>query len=170
MSSGTPGETAPTRQQLVENTEARNDPTTSRRPVIFGLAGLGIGLVAGLFMGTVAIPATLGVGERFADAVGGGPIPASVEICEATDNRWITIGDDGASLTMNSFGAESDGADFDEIFCVLKELEAPDSVMSLIKSTRALDGRQTATWNDLTASWGYHPDDGLDIVVELERN
>ena len=53
------------------------------------------------------------------------------------DNRWITVGDDGASLTMNSLGAESDGADFDEIFCVLKELEAPDSVTSLIESTRA---------------------------------
>ncbi|MFU8947910.1 hypothetical protein ACLRGF_14390 [Mycetocola zhadangensis] len=170
MSSEAPDERAPTRQQHAEDKEATNEPTTSKRPVIFGLAGLGIGLVAGLLLGTVAIPATLGVGERFADAVGGGPIPASVETCEVADNRWITVGDDGASLTMNSFGAESDGADLDEIFCVLKELEAPDSVTSLIESTRALDGRQTATWNDLAASWGYHPDDGLDIVIEVERN
>ena len=32
-------------------------------------------------------------------------------------------------------------------------------------STRALDGRQSATWAQFEASWTYHPDDGLDVLV-----
>ena len=31
---------------------------------------------------------------------------------------------------------------------------------------RALDGRQTGTWDDFEASWGYHPDDGINLVIE----
>lgn len=51
--------------------------------------------------------------------------------------------------------------------CVLFELKIPDSVVSRIDSTRALDGRQDAKWENYSASWGYHPDSGLDIVVEI---
>jgi hypothetical protein len=43
----------------------------------------------------------------------------------------------------------------------------PDSIDSRIGSKRALDGRQTATWDGFSASWGYHPDSGLDIVIDL---
>lgn len=31
----------------------------------------------------------------------------------------------------------------------------------------ALEGRQDAEWDNYSASWGYHPDSGLDIVVEI---
>jgi hypothetical protein len=32
-------------------------------------------------------------------------------------------------------------------------------------NTRALDGMQTASWGNYEASWTYHPDEGLDVVV-----
>jgi hypothetical protein len=50
--------------------------------------------------------------------------------------------------------------------CVLQGLEASDSVIARMDNTRALDGRQTGTWGDFEASWGYHPDDGLNLVIE----
>jgi hypothetical protein len=52
---------------------------------------------------------------------------------------------------------------------VLGKLHTPDSVTSRIEATRALDGRLTATWSGLSASWGYHPDLGLDIVIEVAQ-
>ena len=73
------------------------------------------------------------------------------------------------SLSMQSLGEESSGAEFGDVFCMLNELDIPDSVLNRIDSTRALDGRQTADWDGFRASWGYHPDNGLDIVIEFER-
>ncbi|WP_269142641.1 hypothetical protein [Georgenia yuyongxinii] len=35
-------------------------------------------------------------------------------------------------------------------------------------STRALDGRQTAEWDGVVATWSFHPDDGLDVILELD--
>jgi len=49
--------------------------------------------------------------------------------------------------------------------CVLDELEAPTSVRSQIESTTAMMGRQSDTWGDFEATWSFHPDNGLDLVV-----
>ena len=50
----------------------------------------------------------------------------------------------------------------------LKNLEFSGSIMSRIGNTRALDGTQTAESEIASASWTYHPDDGLSLVVELK--
>jgi hypothetical protein len=34
-----------------------------------------------------------------------------------------------------------------------------------MEQTRALDGRQSETWEDFSASWTYHPDNGLDVLI-----
>jgi hypothetical protein len=56
---------------------------------------------------------------------------------------------------------------YSEIACVLRELEAPADVTARMDSTRALDGMQEATWGRVSASWTYHPDDGLDVILSL---
>lgn len=145
-------------------------PPSWNKALIFGLSGLGLGLVAGLVLGLAVIPALGNLAGNVIDEALPGPITSAVEACEVEDNRWISIGDEGQSLAMDSFGEESDGADFTDIFCVLDELDTPDSVIKRINSTRALDGRQSADWDGLSASWGYHPDNGLDIVIEVERH
>lgn len=48
------------------------------------------------------------------------------------------IGDNGSSLVLDKMGA-----------------------------TRSLDGRQADDWNGIGASWSYHPDDGLHVILEL---
>ncbi|MCA1655830.1 MAG: hypothetical protein LC635_05200, partial [Pseudonocardiaceae bacterium] len=53
----------------------------------------------------------------------------------------------------------------DDVACVLYELDAPRSVTARMDSTRALDGMQTATWEGYEASWTYHPDAGLDLII-----
>ena len=34
-----------------------------------------------------------------------------------------------------------------------------------LAASRALDGTQEQSWGDYSASWTYHPDDGLNIVI-----
>lgn len=79
----------------------------------------------------------------------------------------VRIGDDGASMDISRAAAEEDpGATADHVFCILNELDIPDAVVSHIESTRALDGSQDAEWDRFTASWTYHPDDGLNIILQ----
>ena len=47
-----------------------------------------------------------------------------------------------------------------------KELGLPDSLYDKLMSTRALDGRQVQTFNKITVSWTYHPNNGLKIIYE----
>lgn len=78
--------------------------------------------------------------------------------------------DGGASLILDFAGADTDSGELiDRHFeCVMRQLDGPQSVQAAIMSTRALDGRQTATWDGIAASWTYHPDTGLDLILELE--
>ena len=170
MTTTEPGTPQPGAPEIPAAELAASLPPSQSKSLVFGLSGLGIGLVAGLILGLAVIPAIGHLAGSVIVAVRPGPITAAVEACEVEDNRWISIGDKGQSLSMDSFGEESDGADFTDIFCVLDELDTPDSVIKRINSTRALDGRQSADWDGLSASWGYHPDNGLDIVIEVERD
>ena len=145
-------------------------PTTSRNNALaFGLVGVGIGLTLGLVIGLAIIPTIGNVAGGIVAATQPSPIVAAVETCGVETNRWIDVGDEGMSLSMQSLGEESSGAEFEDVFCMLDELDTPDSVLNRINSTRALDGRQTADWDGFSASWGYHPDNGLDIVIDFER-
>jgi hypothetical protein len=51
----------------------------------------------------------------------------------------------------------------------LDALGFPSSTGSKIQGTRALDGTLTASGDGVAATWTYHPDDGLRVVVERTR-
>ncbi|MEV4465725.1 hypothetical protein AB0J51_19140 [Micromonospora echinofusca] len=88
---------------------------------------------------------------------------AAKEKCSLSE--YATIGDGGKSLTLDSGGKEDLGLDYSDIECILKEVRAPDHVVSEMASTRALDGKQNARWGKVRASWTYHPDQGLDVIL-----
>ena len=150
-----------------ESTPAFTEPTRStlitRRDALFAGIGLGLGLVVALAVAT--IPSLVSGASGMASGFGPTPIEAAVHACDAA-GEFIRIGDDGWSLTMRSVGEEDDGASFVDIFCVLEELDVPDSIVSRMEATRALDGRLDGSWADFAVSWGYHPDSGIDIVIE----
>ncbi|MDK1361629.1 hypothetical protein QNO00_15350 [Arthrobacter sp. zg-Y1219] len=127
----------------------------SRKHLVYGAVGLGFGLIAGIGLGQINIPFSSNAIEEAAES------------CSVTDTYGIDIGDNGQSISMSSEGEDSTGADYADISCLLAEMDIPDSVESRIGTTRALDGRQSADWDEFTASWGYHPDSGLNIVVEI---
>lgn len=79
------------------------------------------------------------------------------------------IGDGGRSLTLNMEGDDYGSGELAhaDVMCVLGELEVPDVVLDKMGATRSLDGRQSDEWGDVEASWSYHPDNGLDVILEL---
>ena len=151
----TPGPASPVAPATPVAPVAPVAPNGNRKHLVFGSVGLGVGLLMGLALGQINLPFSSGA------------ISSAAEACNVVDTPGIYVGDNGKSISMSSEGNESAGAEYADIYCVLGELEIPDSVDSRIGSTRALDGRQSADWKEFTASWGYHPDSGLNIVVEI---
>lgn len=52
--------------------------------------------------------------------------------------------------------------------CILGAVDISDAVIAQMDGTRALNGRQTGSWDGFTASWTYHPNSGLNIIVQEE--
>jgi hypothetical protein len=99
------------------------------------------------------------------------PIEHAVSACNTTYSEpggrsdQMHVGDEGRSVSIDGAGLPA-GPDIFEVACVLVALDVPDSVLARVDNTRALDGTQTAEWDDYAASWTYHPDAGLNMVIE----
>ncbi|MSR99272.1 hypothetical protein FYJ28_10615 [Arthrobacter sp. BL-252-APC-1A] len=119
----------------------------------------GAGLAAGLILGIGIAQIDLGTQSQ--------ALSQAVAECAVEDEIWIELGDEGQSLSMDTEGEESSGASYSDVVCVLDELGMPDSVSSRMSNTRALDGRQEAQWGEFSATWGYHPDSGMNVVIEV---
>jgi hypothetical protein len=90
------------------------------------------------------------------------------ETCGTTHVSGMKLADGGTSLTFDMKGEEDTrGADLTTIMCVFDELKMPSAVLSHIEQTTSMDGRQSETWDNLTVSWSYHPDRGLDGVLTV---
>ena len=62
----------------------------------------------------------------------------------------------------------SSGMSVQDLRCILKKLGASDAVISRMSATRAIDGMQDGRWGGISASWTYHPDDGLNITLTMD--
>jgi hypothetical protein len=92
------------------------------------------------------------------------------EAAEAVPQReapYVEVGDDGRTLTIDGDGEEGLGMSYEATAELLDALGAPDAIVSRMGQTRALDGTQEGSWEGYEATWTFHPDAGLDIVIEL---
>jgi hypothetical protein len=93
-------------------------------------------------------------------------IAKTLETCHVTSNDYATPGDSGYTVTLQGAPEYTEnGLAMTDIACVLKGVSVPDSVVSEMDATRALDGTQKESWDKYQASWTYHPDHGLRIVL-----
>ena len=123
-------------------------------PMATGAAGIVLGTLLGVGLARLAFPTPT-------------PVPDALKTCSVEGNSYFDLGDDGKSVAIETVGeSKSYGAEVADAYCVLRELGASDSMIARMGHTRALDGRQTASWKGFTASWGYHPKNGLDPVIE----
>lgn len=90
------------------------------------------------------------------------PLVAASEKCGAGQ-----LADGDKTLLLDMVGNKTGTGDLttERVMCVLNALEVPTHLIATMEQTRALDGRQTGSWGEFDASWTYHPDRGLDIIV-----
>lgn len=143
--------------------EAKTRRASWRSPVTVTVTGGVVGIVIGAVgvLGVLAIQnAVAGLGSNEFQ-----PVLAS---CGLGDNADTRVGDNGKSLTVNGKGTkDASGISLTDLECLMGGLKTPDGIQSHISQTTSLDGRQTETWGDLSMSWSYHPDRGLDAVYTV---
>jgi hypothetical protein len=131
----------------------------SRSPACWRvLAAAAISTVA-VSIGSLASPTS-------ASAASKPTIKHAARKCKVTPN----LADHGRTLSFDTEGEEDTSGDsVVDVACVLLFLKAPSYVITQIDNTRALDGMQRARWGPFRASWTYHPDNGLNIVIYVPR-
>lgn len=142
-----------------------------RVPVLTGAAGLVIGLLIGSL-----IPIAVGAAEEQAQAEAEAAVAAQVDetfsnavrACGA-DKTYAIVGDKGNTLSVEHAGKDDFGAGItgEEVWCLIDSMDAPQAVVSHMEQTTSMDGRQTETWDNIEASWSYHPDRGMDSVFKI---
>lgn len=89
------------------------------------------------------------------------------EYCTST---WAELGDDGSylSLDTNPYDLEDNGMAYPAAYTAVekinKKLKLPDSLLKDMGQTTGADGKQSEEFNNVTVSWKYHPDSGLEVV------
>lgn len=132
-----------------------------RMPLILTAAVVVVaGIIATVFMTTTT--STAGSPHPASGFTMPNPLADTSQTCTTG-----TLGDNDHTLIVDMAGEEpgTGTATIEDILCVLAELEAPQSVLAQMESTRALDGMQSATWSDYAVKWTYHPNDGLDLII-----
>lgn len=83
----------------------------------------------------------------------------------------ITVADDSSYLTIDTNPYNQKGGDsrlieagLDHIETLNKALGLPDWLYEEMLKTRALDGRQKESFDNVTVTWSYHPDQGMEVI------
>ena len=75
---------------------------------------------------------------------------------------YAEVQDDGQTLVLRGYGADVPfRLSFEEMKCFFRAVAMPEYIEEEMLRTRAIDGTVRATFAAITASWTYHPDNGL---------
>lgn len=161
--------TPPDQAEALANADAATDqesaPIGKRRAYV--LAGAGAAAMAVVITTTLLIAGSQPPPEAAHDTRTETPFETARGRCGTAVPNGARVGDEGASLTLRSAGEKSEGLTFDQLECYWSMLKMPDSVRAEVGATRALDGRRSADWDGIRASWSYHPDSGVQMVFTL---
>jgi hypothetical protein len=133
-------------------------PAPRRRWLPWAIVG-GVALVLAIVAGILV------AGGTFSDP----PLVKARQACDP-EKLGSRIDDGDRTLILDTKGEQdaSGGAPLGLVACVMKELGSTAAVRSHVVETRALDGRQTDSWDGFTASWSYHPNTGISMVIEQD--
>ena len=147
-------------------------PVKSRRPLLIGAIAVALVLLVAI-AASVAVTAKRSSDQAAAEQAAEDARLAREQVlaqasstCDLNFTSGATLGDGGRTLTLDTQGEDdSSGVSIEKVACVLSTVDTPDAVLSALDSTRALDGRQRASWDNIDAEWSYHPNSGLNLIL-----
>ena len=92
--------------------------------------------------------------------------------CIGSKTEYAKLGYDKMSLTIDTSPNDTKYSKYEDdaiaaIQGINLYLGLPASLLEKMSSTRALDGTQTQNCGAYTATWNYHPDNGLKVIYEV---
>ena len=92
--------------------------------------------------------------------------------CKGSKTEYAKLGYDGMSLTVDTSPNDTEYSKYEDdaiaaIQGINLYLGLPASLLEKMASTRALDGTQSQNCGTYTATWNYHPDNGLKVIYEV---
>lgn len=121
-------------------------------------------------LAALAVGVLTGIGRGVITSMGPNVLQKASDTCKTG-----TLADKNKTLLFDMAGKEigSGTGTLENLNCLLAATEVPTATNAKMMSTRALDGKQTDSWTTsdgtkLTALWSYHPDNGLDIIFQVE--
>lgn len=134
----------------------------------------GIGVVAAVVMGMAWRSAVADLdelraeiaAEQAAAAAEDAALPDLAAVAERTISDARAWDGDESYVTLTFHGSTVGALDSLDEF--LDELGFNPAARERMSRTRALDGTQTAEGDGVNATWTFHPDNGLQIVVERD--
>ena len=127
--------------------------------------GLGMFLLG--FTTALVVVAGVGAGVYYSRFAPENKLADVVKECGAR-GRGVRLAGDRTSLTMEAFGDGSGGVSTPVFQCVLERLGTPSAVRERMGETRAIDGTREESWGSYRATWTYHPDQGLHVVISAQ--
>jgi hypothetical protein len=118
----------------------------------------------GLIIGASAAAITIIIILIIAVGAQQSPFPAALDSC-AVDTTYATLGDSDNTLVIDMEGEAEFGMTYDDVSCILDALNIPDSTLERMGQTSSLDGSVEDSWDGISASWTYHPDRGMDVIL-----
>lgn len=90
-----------------------------------------------------------------------------VTVSVAEDGSYMTIDNNplnmkGGSIIFNETGLE-------HVKLTNKALGLPEWLYKEMANTRAIDGRQKESFDDVTVTWSYHPNQGLEVIYRTNN-
>ena len=87
------------------------------------------------------------------------------------DNLTVSVAEDGSYMTVDNNPLDLKGGSIiyseeglNQVKLTNKALGLADWLYEEMLNTRALDGRQKEVFDDVTVTWSYHPDHGLEVI------
>ena len=87
------------------------------------------------------------------------------------DDGTVSVAEDGSYMTIDNNPLNLKGGSIifaetglNDVKRTHKALGLPDWLYEEMMSTRAIDGRQKESFDNVTVSWTYHPDKGLEVL------
>jgi hypothetical protein len=152
-----------------QSEEAVPDQPRKRRSTkvaLIAVVAIPVVLVAGAALTWAAVSGTPDAKVSASPSPVDPPLVAAQKWC-APNSPYARIGDGGKSLIVSSAGKKQPGVTTRELDCFWLALKVTDAIQEEMGSTRALDGRQEADWDQFHGSWNYHPDNGFEMIVTM---
>lgn len=90
------------------------------------------------------------------------------------NSTWADCGSDGSYLSIdtNPYDWDDDGLAYPDAYYAIETinnaLDLPGSLLKDMSETTSLDGKQSETYGDITVTWKYHPDKGLEVTYKAK--